>query len=152
MRVFLDAQRHSGVARPLRERFCAMRKGHFALRGRSENHSVHSAKAFWRLEATPRAILCAAQRHFCVLTPLREPFCAMRKGIFAFRGRSESHSVRCAKAFWRFFAAPRAILCDAQKHFCVSRPLLCDAQRHFCAPRPLREPCSQSAWVPKKLK
>ena len=65
-----------------------MREGDGWNKGCSGSDSVRSAKAFLRFEAAPRAILCDAQRHSGVSLLLRELFCAMRKSIFAFRGRS----------------------------------------------------------------
>ena len=43
-----------------------------------------ASTTFWRFEIAPRAILCDSQRHLSVSRP---------------RGRSESDSVRLAKAF-----------------------------------------------------
>ena len=45
------------------------------------------------------------------------------KRAWLLRGRPESDSVRLAKAFGRFEAAPRASLCDSQRHLGVSRPI-----------------------------
>ena len=44
-------------------------------------------------EAAPRAILCDSQRHLGASRPLQERVCATRKGIWAFRDRSNPLSV-----------------------------------------------------------
>ena len=75
--MLCDSQKHFSVSRPLRERFCATRKGILAFRG------------------------------------LRKQFGAMPSDVLAFRGRFESDLERCPARFWRIGSVSKAYECKA---------------------------------------